>query len=145
VLAESRHPPGEPLVLEYRRGRRQPNRALRGLDRDPPEMRMMGKIFDSVEIAESNLGGFQPLGEFTARMAGELCGDPRVDLGAVRDPPVVVAKARVIGEGGIAEDFGAETPPFPLVLDGDQDFLAVTGRKQTEGWARPIRSGARPP
>ena len=81
-------------------------------------------------------------------MAGELCGDPRVDLGAVRDPPVVVAEARVIGEGGIAEDFSAETPPFPLVLDSDQDLLAVAGRKQTVrrdrgvGETHPLRRAA---
>ena len=63
-------------------------------------------------------------------MAGELCGHPCIDRGAVRDPPVIVAKARVFGEGSVAKDFGAETSPFPLVLDGDQNLLAVAGRKQ---------------
>src|SRR5205823_8149189 len=130
VLAESRHLAGEPLVLEYRRGRWQPNRTFRGLDGNSAEMRMLREILDRIEIAEGDLSGFQPLGERTTRMAGELCGDPRVDLGPVRDPSVVVAEARIIGESGIAEDLGAETPPFPLVLDRDQDLLAVAGRKQ---------------
>jgi hypothetical protein len=81
-------------------------------------------------------------------MAGELCCDLRIDLRPVRDPPVVVAVTRVIGEGGITENFGAETPPFPLVLDGDQDFLAVAGRKQAVrgdrwvGETHPLRRAA---
>jgi hypothetical protein len=44
MLAEGRDPAGWPYVLEYRWGGWEPNRALRGLDRDPPEMRMTGKM-----------------------------------------------------------------------------------------------------
>src|SRR6202030_2285937 len=72
VLAEGRHLPGRPLLLEHPWGGWQPNRALWGLDRDPPEMRMMGKILDRIEIAEGDFGGFQTLGECGARMAREL-------------------------------------------------------------------------
>src|SRR5260370_15039805 len=92
-------------------------------------MRMLTEILDCVKIAKGDFRGFQPVGESAARIPSELRTDQRIDLVAVRDPPVVIAEARVIGEGGITKDFGAETSPFPFILDGDQDLLAVAGRK----------------
>ena len=97
MLAQTGNTISKPLALEYRRGGWQPDRPVRGVDRDPPEMRVMRKILDCVEISKGDFGGFQPLSERIARIAREFHGDPRIDLGPVRHPSVVVTKTRVVG------------------------------------------------
>src|SRR6516165_8148776 len=97
MLAQTRNMISKPLALEYRRGGWQQDRPIWGVDRDPPEMRMMRKILDCVEVSKGDFGGFQPLSEGIARITREFCGDSRVNLGPVRHAPIVVAETGVVG------------------------------------------------
>ena len=91
-------------------------------------MRVAREILDSVEIAESDLGGFQPRGDDLTRMPGEFCGDARIDFGAVCDAPVVVAKARIVGQCGVAEDYPVCVEVCVLMGGPTPDTLCPEGR-----------------
>src|SRR5579883_1685693 len=105
--------------------RRQSYLALRRRYSQAPQMRMAREIGDIVEIAEGDIRGFETLSQRRAALACEDLGDDRIENGAVGDAALIVGKARIAGERLVTEDHLAEAQPFALVLDRDDDLLAV--------------------
>jgi len=63
MLAERRDPTCGPVFLENSGSGGQPDGPLGSVDGNPTQMRMIREILDRVEVAKSNPGGFQALGE----------------------------------------------------------------------------------
>ena len=153
VLADRRHRPQRArAIAEQHRRRGERDRAVRRLDRRPPQCRMTGERRHVVDEAVGRVGGAQFRGRLRRASAARTprrCAHPPSARLATRitlvSNPVALRQVRLV------EELRAELHPFALVLDGDQHQRAVRGGERAVGAdrgmreAKPLRRACRCP
>src|SRR5438445_13196110 len=95
------------------------------------ELRVSAELLDRVEPRIRDLGRGQSRDDLLGGKREKDAPDHRLERLSVGHPVGVRLEARVDGRVWLFEDLGAETHPFSLVLDAEEDRFAVTGRKRT--------------
>lgn len=107
-------------------------------------MCVLGYVLYLVQPSARESGGFQLMHGFVARDCRKSTCHDFIQTRPVADPVHVVAEIRVADEFWSFQKFGAEVAPFAVILNGEDDVLAIrTAVRSIRRERRMVHAGAR--